>query len=70
MKVFEYLLHYNLGYTVRIKRKELTLKRPYFLKWAQFFNWIALSFSFISVEITVPSTHESFQSGCSLVVVS
>ena len=30
MKVFEYLLHYNLGYTVRIKRKELTLKRAYF----------------------------------------
>lgn len=23
MKVFEYLLHYNLGYTVRIKRKGL-----------------------------------------------
>ena len=30
MKVFEYLLHYNLGYTVRIKRKELTLKRGIF----------------------------------------
>lgn len=27
MKVFEYLLHYNLGYTVRIKRKELTFKK-------------------------------------------
>ena len=31
MKVFEYLLHYNLGYTVRIKRKELTLKRGHIL---------------------------------------
>ena len=30
MKVFEYLLHYNLGYTVRIKSKELTLKRGIF----------------------------------------
>ena len=33
MKIFEYLLHYNLGYTVRIKRKELTLKRGIF--WIQ-----------------------------------
>ena len=44
------------------------LNRPYFLKWAQFFNRIASSFSFISVEITVSATHEFFQSGCSLVV--
>lgn len=26
MKVFEYLLHYNLGYTVRIKRKGVNKK--------------------------------------------
>lgn len=26
MKVFEYLLHYNLGYTVQIKRKGLVIK--------------------------------------------
>ena len=31
MKVFEYLLHYNLGYAVRIKRKELTFKKGHIL---------------------------------------
>jgi len=32
MKVFEYLLHYNLGYTVRIKRKRAHFKQALFFK--------------------------------------
>lgn len=32
MKVFEYLLHYNLGYTVRIKRKRAHFKQALLFK--------------------------------------
>lgn len=47
MKVFEYLLHYNLGYTVQIKRKRIGIKlgiynnKGYYDKYSLHFHTIS-----------------------------
>ena len=45
MKVFEYLLHYNLGYTVQIKRKGLVIKLGIYNNNKGYYDKYSLRFS-------------------------